>query len=136
MLITLYTIGGVHFRLLGTNGFQVQAKIERLLLRASIVVRTSNMKISRRRLADCTKLHQKACCTCSTIIFLHSTNQIIDLWRCRRQILNSLLHRRDHFVTAYVARNSKTVKIIIIVLLKFLRHLVEWLTINSFFFLW
>ena len=37
----------------------------------------------------------KACCTCSTIIFLHSTNQIIDLWRCRwrcrRQILNSLM---------------------------------------------
>ena len=25
----------------------------------------------------------KACRTCSTIIFLHSTNQIIDLWRCR-----------------------------------------------------
>ena len=39
--------------------------------------------------------HQKACCTCSTIIFLHTTNQIIDLgrcrWRCRRQILNSLM---------------------------------------------
>ena len=37
----------------------------------------------------------KACRTCSTIIFLYSTNQIIDLWRCRwrcrRQILNSLL---------------------------------------------
>ena len=39
-------------------------------------------------------LHQKSCRTCSTIIFLHSTNEIIDLWRCRwrsrRQILNSL----------------------------------------------
>ena len=38
-------------------------------------------------------LHQEACRTCSTIIFLHSTNGIIDLWRCRwccrRQILNS-----------------------------------------------
>ena len=67
-----------------------------LLLQARVVVRTSNMKILRRRLADYVKtLHQKACCTCSTIIFLHSTNQIIDLWRCRwrcrRQILNSLL---------------------------------------------
>ena len=67
-----------------------------LLLRAPVVVRTSNMKISpRRRLADYVKtLHQKACRTCSTIIFLHSTNEIIDLWRyrwrCRRQILNSL----------------------------------------------
>ena len=66
-----------------------------LLLQARVVVRTSNMKISRCRLADYVQtLHQKACCTCSTIIFYHSTNQIIDLWRCRRgchrQILNSL----------------------------------------------
>ena len=36
------------------------------------------MKISRRRLADYVKtLPQKACRTCSKIIFLHSTNQII-----------------------------------------------------------
>ena len=43
-----------------------------------------NMKISRRRLADYVKtLHQKACRTSSTITFLHSTNEIIDLWRCR-----------------------------------------------------
>ena len=49
-----------------------------LLLRARVVVRTSNVKISRRRLADNVKtLHQKACHTCSTIIFLHSTNQIL-----------------------------------------------------------
>ena len=47
-----------------------------LLLRARVVVRNSNMKISRSRLADCVKtLHQKVW---STIIFLHSTNQIID----------------------------------------------------------
>ena len=50
-----------------------------LLLRARVVVRTSNMKISRRRLSDYVKtLHPKACCTYSTNIFLHSTNQIID----------------------------------------------------------
>ena len=42
------------------------------------------MKISRRRFADYVKtLHQKACRTRTTIIFLHSTNEIIDLWRCR-----------------------------------------------------
>ena len=29
MLVTLYKIGGVHFRLLGTNGFHVKAKTER-----------------------------------------------------------------------------------------------------------
>ena len=59
------------------------------------------MKISGRRLADYVKtLHQKACRTCSTIIFLHWTNQIIDLWRCRwrcrRQILSSLLMKVLH----------------------------------------
>ena len=40
------------------------------------------------------KLHQKACRTYSAIIFPHSTNQIIDLWRCRgpcRLVLNFLL---------------------------------------------
>ena len=29
MLISLYKIGGAHFRLLGTNGFHVKAKNER-----------------------------------------------------------------------------------------------------------
>ena len=53
-------------------------------------------EISRRRLVDYVKtLHQKACCTCSIIIFLHSTNQINDFWpsrcRCRRHFLNSLI---------------------------------------------
>ena len=68
--------------------------MKNFLLRARVVVRTSNTKISRRRLADYVKiLHQKVCCMCSTIIFPHSTNQIIDLWRCRcrSQILNSLI---------------------------------------------
>ena len=30
------------------------------------------------------KLHQRACRTCSTILFLHSTSQIIHFWGCRR----------------------------------------------------
>ena len=47
----------------------------------SVVIRTSNIKISRRGLADYVKkLHQKACRTYSTIIFPRSTNEIIDLW--------------------------------------------------------
>ena len=63
---------------------KLRQRVKDLLLRARVVVRTSNMKISRRRLADYVKtLHQKACRTCSTIIFHHSTNQIIDLKRCR-----------------------------------------------------
>ena len=76
--------------------FMSRQRMKDLLLRARAVVRTSNMKISRRHLADYVKtLHQKACRMCSTIIFLHSTNQIFNLWRCRwrcrRQILNSPL---------------------------------------------
>ena len=80
MLITLYKIREMLFRKLGTKGFQERQRVKDLLLGARVVARTSNMKISRRRLADYVKiLHQKACGTCSTIIFLHSTNQIIDL---------------------------------------------------------
>ena len=72
-----------------------------LLLRAPVVVRTLNMKISRLRLLDYIKtLHQKACRTCSMITCPHSTNQIIHLWRCRclcrRQILNSLMSTDIH----------------------------------------
>jgi len=63
--------------------FMQRQRVKDLLLRARVVVRTSNVKISRRRLADYVKhLHQKAWRTSSTIIFLHSTNQIIDLGRC------------------------------------------------------
>ena len=70
-------------------------RMKALLPRALVAVRTSKMKISRRRLASYVeKVHEKACCTRSTIIFLRSTNQIIDLWRCRcrccRHFLNSL----------------------------------------------
>ena len=50
------------------------------LLRACVIVRTSNMKTLRCRLTDHIKqLQQKGHCTCSTIIFPHSTNQM----RCK-----------------------------------------------------
>ena len=35
MFITLYKIGGVYFRLLGTNGFHVKAKNERFIAASS-----------------------------------------------------------------------------------------------------
>ena len=78
--------------------FHVQAKNERFTAASLRVVRTHRMKISRRYLADYVKtLHRKACRTCSTIIFCHSTNQIINLWRCRCRcclhFLNSLIVR-------------------------------------------
>ena len=61
-------------------------KMKDVLLRARVVVRTSNTKISRRHLADYVKtLHQKACST-STMIFPCSTNHIVDLWRCRCRV--------------------------------------------------
>ena len=99
MLVTLYEIGAVYFRLPGTNGFHLSAENE-TLLRTRVVVGGSNMKISRRHLADYGKtLHQKACRTSSTIIFSHSTIQIIDLWccrcRCRSHFLNSLFSCED-----------------------------------------
>ena len=46
-----------------------------------------------------TNLHQRACRTCSTILFPHPTDQIIDLWcwrcrwRCRRRFLGDLTQR-------------------------------------------
>ena len=80
MLITLYKKGELHFPKLGTNGFHARQRTKDLLQRACVFVRISNMTISRRRLPDYVKtLHQKACHTRSTIIFLHLTNQIIDL---------------------------------------------------------
>ena len=74
-----------------------QEWLKDLLVRARVVVRTSNTKISLRHFADYVKnLQQKACRTCSTIIFLHSTNKIIDFWCCRysyrHHFLNSLIY--------------------------------------------
>ena len=110
MLITSYKIGRVHFRLPGTNGFHVKAKNERFTSASSRCrqnLKYENYTSSFGRLRQ-NKLHQKACRTCSTIIFLHSTNQIIDLWRCRwrclRQILNSLLSHIQSVLVEYIVK--------------------------------
>ena len=77
--------------------FMSRLRMKDLLLRARVVVKTSNMKIShvvfwrlQRNIAP------KACCTCSTIILPYSTNEIVEFWRCRcrcrREVLNSLLN--------------------------------------------
>ena len=102
MLVTLYKIGEVYFRLLGTNGFHEKAEKEKFSAAGSRCRPASNMKISRRRLADYVKkLHLKACRMCSTIIFPRSTNQLmnhLNLWRCRCRsrccFLNSLITQR------------------------------------------
>ena len=76
--------------------FMQRQRMEDLLLWARVFVTILNAKILRRRLADYTKkMRQKACCTCSTILFLPLTNQIIDLWRrCRRHFLKRTLRNR------------------------------------------
>lgn len=59
-------------------------RMEDFWLWAYVVVRSSSLKISHRRLADdVIKFHQRECCICSTIIiFTYSTNHVSDLWHC------------------------------------------------------
>ena len=70
---------------LESSACQVKAEIERFAAEGCrIVVRSSNLKVSRRHLAD----YRKICTnTCAAIIFFHLTNQIIDLWRGRWRFL-------------------------------------------------
>ena len=71
--------------------------MKNLPLRACTVVRPTNMKISRLPSADYLKnsTKKRAARAASTNIFPQSTNQIIDLRRCRgscrRHFLNSLM---------------------------------------------
>ena len=51
----LYDIGEMFFHLNATNGFYLKVEMKDLLLRACVLVTASNMKISRRRLADYVK---------------------------------------------------------------------------------
>ena len=97
MLVKLYKIGKVYFRLFYSNSFHVKAKDERFTAAGSHCT-----KISSRHLADYfNKLHQKAWRTCCTIVFLNSFNQIIDLWCCRsrssHRFLNSLIMYSETF---------------------------------------
>ena len=68
--------------------------MEELLLRAGVVLRTSNLKIPRRRLTVCEKeIYLNTLRTWRVIIFPHSFNHIIDWWRwrCRYHLSNSLV---------------------------------------------
>ena len=62
-----------------------------LIYCCGLVLLLISMKISSGHLAD----YVKKLCLCSTIILPYSTNQIVDLWRCRcrsrRRFLSSLL---------------------------------------------
>ena len=77
-------MGEAYFRFLGTNGFHVKKENERFTALGSRCRQNLKYEVSRRHLADYVQtLHQKAYRTCSAIILPHSTNHIIDLWRCR-----------------------------------------------------
>ena len=85
-----------------------------LLLRARLVIKTSNTKISRHNLTDHVKKKKKKKKR-RTIVFPHLTNQIIDLWacRCRCRFLSSLISsssdvRKSIQTNWYLKNNSKT----------------------------
>ena len=82
MLITLYKIGGVYFRLLGTNGFHVKAKSERFTAASSRCCQnlkyenfTSSFGRLRQNIAPKSVPHDY-------FSSFNQMNQIIDLWRC------------------------------------------------------
>ena len=83
MLITLYEKGEPHFRLLGTNGFHVKTKSERFTAASSrcgqnLKYENSTSLFGRLRQTFAPKSVPHV----QHDYFLHSTNQIIDLWRC------------------------------------------------------
>ena len=96
MFVTLHETGEKPFCVFGTNGFHVKAENEKFIavgLRCRQNHKYENFTPCFGRLRQ--NLRKKTCRTCSTIIFRHSNNQIIDLWRCRdrcrRHLLNSLM---------------------------------------------
>ena len=85
------------FACLARMVFMLRETMKDLLLSARVVVRTSNIKIPCRRLADYVKtLHQKACCTCSSIIFfIQPIISLICSFDVAVVILNSLFYRPE-----------------------------------------
>ena len=51
-----------------------------LLLGVRIAVETLNLEISRRLADDVKEFYLSACCTCSTVNFLHFSNQNVGLY--------------------------------------------------------
>ena len=79
----------VSYNWIGTDGFEVKNQTSNL-------VKTSNLVISRSNFDEYGReMFKNACRTCSTIIWVFSTNNITAFWRCRCRsrcrFLNSLL---------------------------------------------
>ena len=108
MLVMLYKIGKVHFSLVCREWFSCKGK-EWKIYCCGHAMSTEPQKLKfhvDRRLTEYVQnFQQKACRTCSTIIFLRSTNQTLNLWRCccrcRRHFLNSLIARHAQLSPLY-----------------------------------
>ena len=98
VLVTLYKIGEVYFRFLGTNGFHVKEESERFTAAGSRC--RQNLKYENSTLSFGTSRQKIAAKSVSHVqhdyFFSHSTNQIIDLWCCAccsRHFFNSVLRQ-------------------------------------------
>ena len=87
---------------LESSACHVKAENERFAAEGCrIVVRSSNLKVSRRHLAD----YRKICTnTCAAIIFFHLTNQIIDLWRGRWRFLKCPRGQKSILIFLWISK--------------------------------
>ena len=76
MLVTLYKIGEVHFRLIGADGFHVRDKNERFTAAGSRCRQNLKYVIWQTTSQNCTK---KRAARAARLCFPYSTSQIIDL---------------------------------------------------------
>jgi len=81
------------FLLITTNGFHIKAQNERVTVPYSCCHQDLKVEIFTSLFGRlCQTLDKRECHTCSTTIFLHSTNHIIDLWWCHcHRLLSCLL---------------------------------------------
>ena len=84
-------MGEVSYYLSDTCGFYVKADNDRFTSCGELGVQNFTLSFGRPRQGRQVQhtFNLKACRTCSTIIFLHSNNHIIDLWRCHLHFVNS-----------------------------------------------
>ena len=80
----------VSYNWIGTDGFEVKSETERFTVVFHVVVKTSNLVISRSSFDEYGReMLKNACRKCSTIFLVLLTNNITAFWRCR--FLNSLI---------------------------------------------
>ena len=79
ILFAFYIVDKVRYRWIGVRDVKLN-----LWFYAQVVIKTVNEVISRCCFAeDGMDLFISACRACSTLIFTRSTNEILNLWRCR-----------------------------------------------------